>query len=204
MVVSPNQYKKGFTLIELLIVIAIIGILASIVLSNLRAARIGAEVVEAIATQRQMHNAAELYYLDMGFYPPDVNRGWDPGFIQALPWNPDEAAGSPPPPPYDVSGENCSHCPANWQDIVAANWNGPYFSEWPRFSPWSGKYDYNYWPAGATRNGCTLLPGIYIGVQGDYDNNNTLSSAAEQRMIAQNIEAELCENGESQLLLWPL
>lgn len=204
MAYMQHRKNSGFTLMELLVVIAIIGILASIVLSNLRAARISAEVVEAIAVQRQLHNAAELYFLDMGFYPPDVNRGWDPGFVQSLPWNADEAAGFPPTPPYNVPGTDCSHCPLNWQDIVAANWDGPYFADWPRFSPWNGKYDYNYWPSGATRGGCTVAPGIYIGVQGDYNNNNTLPLAAEQRMISQTIEAELCENGESQLLLWPL
>lgn len=196
--------KRGFTIIELLVVIAIMGILASIVLSNLRGVRVAAEVVEAVATQRQLHNAAELYFLDMGFYPPDVNRGWDPGFTQSLPWNADEAAGSPPPSPYNVPGTNCGHCPANWQGIVAANWKGPYFADWPRFSPWEGKYDYNYWASGATRGGCVLPPGIYVGVQGNYSNNNTLPAEAEQRMISQNIEAEACFNGESQLLLWPL
>lgn len=199
-----HKFSIGFTIIEVLVVIAIIGILASIVIINLRSARGSAEVVEAVAVQRQLHNAAELYYLDMGFYPPDVNRGWDPGFVQSLPWNPDEAAGSPPSAPYNVPGTDCSHCPADWQDIIAAKWKGPYFPEWPRFSPWLGKYDYNYWPSGATRGACTVPPGIYVGVGADYDDNNTLPSAAEQRMIAQKFEAELCENGESQFLLWPL
>jgi general secretion pathway protein G len=142
---TKKNLLKGFTLIELLVVIAIIGILASIVLSNLRATRIAAQTVQAASVQRQMLNAIELYYLDMGFYPPDVNRGWDPGFIQSLPWNPDAAAGSPPLPPYDVPGTDCSHCPAGWLAIVASNWNGPYFPEWERFTPWDGKYDYNYW-----------------------------------------------------------
>lgn len=196
--------NRGLTLIELLIVIAIIGILARIMFLGAHEAREAAAVTKAGATQRQMINAVELYYKDIGFFPPDVNRGWDPGFVKPLPWNPDAAAGEPPTDSYASPDTNCSHCPASWQTIVEQRWNGPYIQYWPRFTPWKGKYDYNYWGAGANRYGCSLPPGIYIGVQGDYSNNNTIPQSAEQKMIKKKFEYEQCMNGESQMLLWLL
>lgn len=196
--------NKGFTLVELLVVIAIIGILASIILSSLQAAREAANVAVAGRQQRLMITAIELYFDDMGFYSPDVNRGWDPGFVRALPWNPDEEAGEPPPGGFASPETNCDHCPSNWQDVVNASWNGPYMPAWPRFTPWKGKYDYNYWGSGASRYGCTLPPGIYVGVQGDYNKENTIPESSEEKMIEKGFDAEQCVNGESQMLLWSL
>ncbi len=54
-----KNYKKGFTLIELLIVIAIIGILASIVLVNLSGARAKARDASAISTINSMMKLAQ-------------------------------------------------------------------------------------------------------------------------------------------------
>ncbi|MFQ5452153.1 MAG: type II secretion system protein [Candidatus Paceibacterota bacterium] len=205
---SKHKIKKffhirafGFSLIEVLIAVAIIGLLISLSLFRMQAPRDAVNVVISSITQQHLTKATELYYMDVGFYPPDVNRGWDPGFVRALPWNPDAEAGDPPPGGFASPGTNCSHCPADWQDIVQEKWNGPYISAWPRFTAWNGKYDYNYWGAGANRYGCDLFPGIYIGVQGDYENNNTIVQSAEQKMIDIGFEAEQCINGESQMLL---
>ncbi|PIS22574.1 hypothetical protein COT50_01165, partial [candidate division WWE3 bacterium CG08_land_8_20_14_0_20_41_10] len=61
--------------------------------------------------------------------------------------------------------------------------------------------DYNYWPVGANRYGCTISPGVYIGVQGDYTDQNTIPASAEQDMIDKNLDSDNCLNGESQMLL---
>jgi type II secretion system protein G len=73
---SRNKNKKtkyGFTLIELLIVIAIIGLLASIVLVSLSSARQKSRISKRAADLKQIQTALELYYNDNAGYP---NPGW--------------------------------------------------------------------------------------------------------------------------------
>ena len=61
--------KKGFTLIELLIVIAVIGILASVVLVGLGPVQKQGRDARRISDLRQVQNGLELYYNKYGSYP---------------------------------------------------------------------------------------------------------------------------------------
>ncbi len=63
------NYKKGFTLIELLVVVAIIGVLASAVMSNLSKARMKGRDATRISQLRQIQNALAIYYNINGDYP---------------------------------------------------------------------------------------------------------------------------------------
>ena len=77
-----NAFSGGFTLVELLIVIAIIGILASIVLVSLSSARTKARDTKRIQEISQIQSALELYYAQYGYYPNsdfDGCGGWDVG-----------------------------------------------------------------------------------------------------------------------------
>lgn len=186
------QSKQGFTLIELLVVISIIGVLASTVFASLQTAREKGKAASVITTARALRMATELYYNTLGFYPPDTGRGWDPGFMQPLPFNPDTGASTIPA---------CGWCPAGWDTIATQRWDGPYLASWPRLTPWGGKYDFNYWSAGASRYGCAVPPGIYIGIQRDYADLNPISTVAEQWMLDRKIDMDGCLNGEAQLLL---
>ncbi|MBI2062222.1 MAG: type II secretion system protein [Candidatus Yanofskybacteria bacterium] len=199
---NHRKHKKewSFTIIELLVVVAIIGILATITILNLHSAKESAKISKSAFFQKQLLEAVELYFNDMDFYPPDVNRGWDPGFMRSLPWSPDEEAGISTWGP----GTNCSHCPSNWQEIVQKNWSGPYIKQWPRFTEWQGKYDYNYWASEINRYGCSVPAGIYVGIQGNYQNSNIIPPGAEQKMIEKGFDSDRCLNGESQMLLWRL
>lgn len=188
--------KRGFTLIELLITISVIGLISSTVFTSIFRASDNARASSTSVVKRTLTKAAQLYELDMGFYPPDVNRGWDPGFERKDPWNPDVEAGTHSGTP----GIDCDHCPANWQDILDARWSGPYVP-WPAETPWGGKYDYNYWESDINRFGCIVPAGIYAGSQGDYSNNNTVPAEAEAKLIELKVDNDGCVNGESQLLL---
>ncbi|MFA5750842.1 MAG: type II secretion system protein [Candidatus Paceibacterota bacterium] len=61
--------EKGFTLIELLIVVAIIGILSSIVLVSLRNARMKVRDTKRVSDIRQLRIALNLYYDTYDSYP---------------------------------------------------------------------------------------------------------------------------------------
>ena len=70
--------KRGFTLIELLIVIAIIGVLSSIVLASLNNARSRARDTKRIMEFKQIQTALELFYNQYGQYPVTAGAPtWD-------------------------------------------------------------------------------------------------------------------------------
>jgi prepilin-type N-terminal cleavage/methylation domain-containing protein len=185
---------EGFTLVELLVVISIIAVLSVIgivVYSNIQN---NAKASRAISFSNDLKTGVEQYYYTMGFYPPDTGRGKDPGLVQPLPYDPETNQTLNPLPV-------CAHCPSDWVDIVNQKWSGPYISEWPKLTPWGGKYDFNYWPLETIRYGCIVPAGVYIGVQGDYSNNNTISPESERILIDQRVDLDKCINGESQLVL---
>jgi prepilin-type N-terminal cleavage/methylation domain-containing protein len=64
-----QTFKSGFTLIELLVVISIIGLLSSVVLASVNAARSKARDASRVEALIQLRTALELYYSKHGSYP---------------------------------------------------------------------------------------------------------------------------------------
>ncbi len=61
--------KRGFTLIELLVVVIIIGILATLMIVALNAARARARDAQRKTQLNQLATGLEMYYNDKGIYP---------------------------------------------------------------------------------------------------------------------------------------
>src|SRR5260221_13661164 len=67
--VLPLTSQRGFTLIELLIVVAIIGILSTLLMTNFIGIRQRARDAQRKSDIRQVQSALELYRADTGSYP---------------------------------------------------------------------------------------------------------------------------------------
>ncbi|HUW24057.1 MAG TPA: type II secretion system protein [Patescibacteria group bacterium] len=74
---SIKEIKKGFTLIELLVVISIIGVLATLLISNMTGVRERARDAQRKSDFIEIQKALEMYKHDQPkpAYPPDTD--WD-------------------------------------------------------------------------------------------------------------------------------
>lgn len=80
--------KKGFTLIELLIVMAVIGILASIVVPNYQRNLIKAREAVLLEDLYQMRRAIDAYFADNIRYPDSLEALVDGKYIRDIPRDP--------------------------------------------------------------------------------------------------------------------
>lgn len=78
--------QKGFTLIELLIVIAIIGLLATLAIVSLTSAQKKARDTKRVADVKSIQTALELYYNNKGAYPT-LNATANTGTGVAATWS---------------------------------------------------------------------------------------------------------------------
>ncbi len=86
--------QRGFTLIELLTVIAIIGILASIVLVNLTLAREKARDARRVADVKNIQLALETFYSTNLYYPLNIYSDvlfHSSSYMQTIPYDPNSS-----------------------------------------------------------------------------------------------------------------
>jgi len=83
--------EKGFTLIELIVVIAVLGVLATLIVPRVIGVQDSAKKAADDANEKIIRNALERYYVDNNeTYPDDLEDLVDDGYLDEIP---DKASG---------------------------------------------------------------------------------------------------------------
>jgi prepilin-type N-terminal cleavage/methylation domain-containing protein len=122
---NKKMNKKGFTLIELLIVVAVIGILASVILVGIGPVQKQGRDARRISDLKQVQNGLELYYNRYGSYPTVTE--WDQ--LSATLINAGVGISNVPKDPssgrnYFYSSDGTTYClGAALEDLNNPNWS---------------------------------------------------------------------------------
>src|SRR3990172_13422751 len=80
--------KKGFTLLELMVVVAIVGILATLAQPMFKNAVLKSKEAALKENLFNVRNVLDQYYADNGSYPGSLNDLVDKGYMRAVPKDP--------------------------------------------------------------------------------------------------------------------
>jgi prepilin-type N-terminal cleavage/methylation domain-containing protein len=103
------MHKRGFTLIELLLVVAIIGILTTIIIGNLTGAKSAGRDARRVSDIKQIQLALKIYYTDKGFYPATLSVLVTDGYLPIEPKDPIDSSTAYKYAAYNAGGSpNCN------------------------------------------------------------------------------------------------
>ena len=86
-----RNFLKGFTLVELLVVVAIIGILASIITVSVVGSKAKSRDAKRVADVKNLQLALSLYYSDNSQYPTSLGPLVTSNYLPALPKDPNSS-----------------------------------------------------------------------------------------------------------------
>ena len=83
-----SRAQRGFTLLELIVVVAMIGILASMAMPSLRPAPKKAKEAVLKTNLLAIRQSLDEYYSDKGHYPSTLEELVDAGYLRRVPLDP--------------------------------------------------------------------------------------------------------------------
>jgi len=86
--IRRKAHERGFTLIELLIVVALIGILSTLVIPTLKDTPRKAKEAVLKEDLYTLRDVLDQYFSDKGKYPQDLQTLVDDGYLRAIPLDP--------------------------------------------------------------------------------------------------------------------
>ncbi|SRR5258705_8348566 len=86
--IRRKAHERGFTLIELLIVVALIGILSTLVIPTLKDTPRKAKEAVLKEDLYTLRDVLDQYFSDKGKYPQDLQTLVDEGYLRAIPVDP--------------------------------------------------------------------------------------------------------------------
>jgi general secretion pathway protein G len=130
--------RGGFTLMELIIVIALIGILATLVLPQMRKTPNRAREAVLQADLHTLRDLIDQYFADRGHYPEDLNELVSKGYLRSIPRDPFTKSSTSWKPVYsdeagqedDISGDDVRGIYDIHSSSTAIGQNGTAYSEW--------------------------------------------------------------------------